>query len=146
MSAAEATDKLASLVDAPAVGTPLPFDDVSLPESVEADPSPSHLDAAETGVTAGITAIADYGSVVLAERGGLVEAVSLYADLHIVVVAASDVMASMGEAIQTVGDEVRDGLTSAIVATGPSATADMGELVTGAHGPITVHVVLLTDR
>lgn len=34
----------------------------------------------------------------------------------------------------------------AILATGPSATADMGALVQGVHGPRTVHVVLVEDR
>ncbi|TKX83368.1 hypothetical protein EXE43_24625, partial [Halorubrum sp. SS5] len=32
-----------------------------------------------------------------------------------------------------------------VFATGPSATADMGGLVHGAHGPKEVHVVLLRE-
>jgi len=32
------------------------------------------------------------------------------------------------------------------LATGPSATADMGALVRGAHGPERVHVLLIDDR
>jgi L-lactate dehydrogenase complex protein LldG len=32
-----------------------------------------------------------------------------------------------------------------VLATGPSATADMGELVLGAHGPESVHVVILDE-
>ncbi|MFB6362014.1 MAG: LUD domain-containing protein, partial [Halobacteriales archaeon] len=37
------------------------------------------------------------------------------------------------------------GRRSAVLTTGPSATADMGELVTGVHGPGDVHVVAVTD-
>jgi len=39
----------------------------------------------------------------------------------------------------------RDG-DDVILATGPSATADMGDLVLGAHGPRAVHALLLEDR
>ncbi|MFB6268738.1 MAG: lactate utilization protein C, partial [Halobacterium sp.] len=34
----------------------------------------------------------------------------------------------------------------AVLATGASATADMGEIVTGVHGPQSVHAVVITDR
>ena len=39
-----------------------------------------------------------------------------------------------------------EGNKSVVLATGPSATADMGTLVHGVHGPKDVHVVLVTDR
>lgn len=143
--AQEATDHLEDLLVEPAVGSPIPLADVVLPDSVTRDPAPSDLEAA-TGITPAGPAIAEYGSVVIAgdDDGG--EPVSLFAETHIAVVAASDVVASMGEAVSVLGPRVRDGLRSVVVATGPSATADMGELVYGAHGPVAVHVMLVTDR
>jgi L-lactate dehydrogenase complex protein LldG len=146
---------VADAVEPPAVGTELPFEGVSLAETdVTADPTPAQLDAATTGVTAAAFAIADYGSVVLRPDESGTEPVALYPERHVAVLAASDLVADMPAAFdllaETVGDDAggdADGTGGdAIIATGPSATADMGALVTGAHGPKTVHVVVLEDE
>ena len=133
-------------LDAPAVGSPLPFEDVSLPDTVDTDPTVEALEAAKTGVTAAGYGIADYGSVVIQGGTDGEEPVSLYADEHVAVVAASDVLPDMGAAFDRLAADIRDGTGQAIIATGPSATADMGALVKGAHGPIDVTVVALEDR
>lgn len=126
------------------VGTPLPFASVSLPGWVDDEPTPATLEAATTGVTAASLGVADYGSVVLpgTPEGG--EPVSLFQDLHVAVLRRSDLVGEMRTAIERLGPQLREG-HSAIVATGPSATADMGALVKGAHGPKDVHVLLLED-
>lgn len=144
--AADIEEFIEEAADEPVVGAQLPFEGVSLPDNVESNPTLSELEAAQTGVTSAHLAIAEYGSVVIGERGNESERTSLFVDTHIAVVAASDVVPSMADAIGHLGDAVRDGLSSAIIATGPSATADMGELVKGAHGPKSVHVVLITDK
>jgi len=136
---------LAPLLDAPAVGAPLPFEDVSLPDAVETEPTVADLEAAETGVTAAGYGIADYGSVVIQGGADGEEPVSLYADEHVAVVAASDVLPDMDAAFDRLAEDIRGGTGQAIIATGPSATADMGALVKGAHGPMDVTVVLLED-
>lgn len=133
-------------LDAPAVGTPLPFEDVSLPESVDTDLTVEGLEAAKTGITAAGYGIADYGSVVIQGDESGEEPVSLYADEHIAVVAASDVLPDMSAAFDRLAADIRSGTGQAVIATGPSATADMGALVKGAHGPIDVTVVVLEDR
>jgi L-lactate dehydrogenase complex protein LldG len=51
----------------------------------------------------------------------------------------------MPEAFSWLGERIREDRGSAVVATGPSATADMGALVRGAHGPKEVHVVILDE-
>jgi L-lactate dehydrogenase complex protein LldG len=51
----------------------------------------------------------------------------------------------MRDLFAALGPRCREDGTDVIVATGPSATADMGALVTGAHGPKAVHAVLV-DR
>lgn len=126
----------------PTVGAPLPFDDAALPSWVETDPTPADLEEASTGATAATFAVADYGSVVLESTPGGVEPASLFPDRHVAVVRAADVVGGMDEAFERLGPRLRQG-ASAVLATGPSATADMGDLVVGAHGPTVVHVVIL---
>lgn len=143
VDADEATTKIADLVDTPAVGVPLPDAwGIDLPDTVGTDPTPADLDAAATGVTAASLAVADYGTVVLESDAAGSEAVSLFPERHVAVVRTEDVVPGMREAIGLLGDRLRDG-ASAVLATGPSATADMGELVIGAHGPREVDVVLV---
>lgn len=139
------TDVLEEVATIPAVGTPLPFD-VSLPEWVNTAPTPHELDEATTGITAAGLGIADYGSVVLPSTPEGTEPVSLFPDLHVAVLRTEDVVPGMTDAFAYLGEQFRDGEhASAIIATGPSATADMGELVKGAHGPKDVHVVMLDE-
>ncbi|MFC4552918.1 MULTISPECIES: LUD domain-containing protein [Halorussus] len=136
---------VSELLEPPAVGAPLPFDGVSLPESVETNPTAADLEAAATGVTPVRFAVADYGSVAVESTAAGEEAASLFPARHVAVLAAGDVVADMPAGIERLGDVVRAG-GDAVLATGPSATADMGELVLGAHGPREVCVVVLEDR
>ena len=135
---------LEEAVREPAVGTPLPFESVALPEWVDDAPTPATLEAARTGITAASMGIADYGSVVLPGTPAGAEQVSLFPDLHVAVLRETDLVRDMTTAISRLGPRLRDG-ESAIVATGPSATADMGALVRGVHGPGAVHVIFLED-
>ena len=139
-------DILSDVVRTPAVGVPLPFEGVDLPESVTTDPTPTELAAAATGVTPAGLGVADYGSVLVQSHPDGTEPVSLYPDLHVAVLGADDVVPGMPEAFEWFGNEVRAGRESAIIATGPSATADMGALVRGVHGPTEVHVVLVDEN
>lgn len=140
-----ATDALAAASEPPTIATPLPWDDVHLPESATTDPTPAECEAARTGITRADAAIAEYGSLVLPATADGLEPVSLFPDRHVAVLRESDVVPDMATAIDELGPRLRDG-ESAILASGPSATADMGDLVIGAHGPAEVHVVLLGGR
>jgi L-lactate dehydrogenase complex protein LldG len=140
-------DELADIVESPAVGIALPFEGASLPSDVVTDPTTAELEDATTGVTAAGFAVAEYGSVVVRPTAEGEEPVSLFVDRHVAVVAESDVVPDMAAGIERLAEVAAgDGPRDAIVATGPSATADMGELVKGAHGPKAVDVVLLEDR
>jgi L-lactate dehydrogenase complex protein LldG len=143
VSAASATDAIAAAVEHPAVGAPLPWEGVDLPDGVTTDPTPAELDAATTGVTAADFAVADYGSVFLPETPGGAEPVSLFPDLHVVVLREQDILPDMKAAFDRLGDRLRERRESGILATGPSATADMGALVQGAHGPEAVQGVVI---
>lgn len=145
-----AADLVAAVRDAvvePAVGAALPWDDLTLDgTAVNRDPTPADLTAAETGVTAAGAAIADEGTVVVQGRPGGDEPASLYPPRHVALVRASDIVGTVPEAIEWLADEFAAGRRNAVFATGASATADMGELVVGVHGPGEVHVVTVTDR
>jgi len=136
------SDTLAAFPE-PIVGAPLPFEGISLPHSITRADDRSTVKAAATGVTAGTLAIADYGSVLIESTPPEAELVSLYADTHVAVVRESDIVDSMTEALAELGPRLREEKGNAIVATGPSATADMGALVEGVHGPGEVHVVIV---
>lgn len=138
-------DAVEDAVEPPVVGAPLPFDGLSLPASVPTDPTPAALDAARTGVTAAMLGVADYGSVALASTPDGTEPVALFPERHVVVLRAADVVPGMREALAELGERAREDARSHVLATGPSATADMGGLVYGAHGPEEVHLVLVGD-
>lgn len=139
---------LTELIHEPAVGVALD-ESLSLPESVRRDPTPADLREAKTGITMASLAIADYGSLVLESTPEGAEQVSLFPDLHVAVLYESDIVGNMEEAFSWLGPRLREegeNGKSAILATGPSATADMGALVRGAHGPKEVHVVIVVDE
>lgn len=137
---------VAAIAEPPIVGVGLPFEGVGL-DGVEArPPTADALRTARTGVTAARLAVADYGSIVIESWGDATEAASLFPPLHVAVLCASDVVPNMAAAFDHLSRHIQDGCTHAVLATGPSATADMGALVRGAHGPERVHVVLIDDR
>jgi L-lactate dehydrogenase complex protein LldG len=136
---------LDGVVRDPAVGVPLPFEGATYPDRVTVDPTPAALERARTGVTPATLGVANYGSVFLSDAGDGVEPVGLYPELHVVVVRAADVVPDLPAAMARFGESARDRAVDAVVATGPSATADMGDLVLGAHGPEAVHVVVLDE-
>lgn len=137
------TNAIDSVIDPPAVGTPLPFEGVSLPEEVTADPTVGELQEAQTGVTPAAGAIASYGSLILRTDEYGSEPVSLFNDLHVVVLKEDDILPDIKATFEWLGEELRETRDSAVLATGPSATADMGALVQGAHGPKAVEVLVV---
>ncbi|WP_181686468.1 LUD domain-containing protein [Halorhabdus salina] len=134
---------LTALIESPAVGVELPIDGVTLPERVETNPDPTAIRTATTGVTPATLAIADYGSVVLESDPNGSELMSLFSGTHVVVIEESDIVGSMAEAFEALGPHLREERGDAIVATGASATSDMGALVRGVHGPKHVHIVII---
>ncbi|MDZ5811218.1 LUD domain-containing protein [Halorubrum sp. AD140] len=116
---------------------------VSLPDRVETDPTTADLRAAHTGVTRASLGVAEYGSVAIEADSAGTEPISLFVDRHVVVLHEADLVPDMPDAFEWLGPRAREESVDVVFATGPSATADMGGLVHGAHGPKEVHVVLL---
>ena len=141
----ELAGTLDRVVRTPAVGVPVGTDSGSLPDIVEMEPTINDVRAARTGVTPAALGIAEYGSVVLEADPFGSEIASVFPELHVAVLHESDVVGEMREAFEWLGPRLREKRSSEIIATGPSATADMGGLVRGAHGPEEVHVILVAD-
>ena len=140
---AELQTAITSRLTPPAVATPSSLlGDILQGTSIRVDPTGQELREANTGITTARAIVAETGSVVLTDHsagGGLV---SVFVEHHIVVAPASSVVDTVREGLAVVSECGGSG----IIATGPSATADMGELVHGAHGPETVHVIVVEDR
>lgn len=145
--AAEFPETIGEHVVDPAVGAPLPFEGVSYEDTpVEGLESADDLRAMHTGVTAAGMGVADYGTITVRSTAGADELVSLYPERHVAVLAESDVVPDMAAAFERLSGEFAAGDRTQVLATGPSATADMGSLVEGVHGPRDVRVLLLGDR
>lgn len=144
---ADFQEKLTEAVTEPAVGTPLPFEGITLEDTtVTVPPTPGELQAATTGVTPASGGIAAYGSVVVESRPAGDELVALYPERHVVVLRESDLVAGVDDTTDRLREQFTAGRDSAVLATGVSATADMGATIEGVHGPRDVHVLVLTDQ
>lgn len=144
--AADLAGALADAVEPPAVGVPLPFDGALAEADVTLDPTPAEIQAARTGVTPASFGIAEHGTFFLESDRAGTEPVSLYPERHVGVVAASDVVPDVAAAFDRLEGVFADGGASGILATGASATADMGAMVEGVHGPGEVHAVVVRNR
>ncbi|MFB6120752.1 MAG: LUD domain-containing protein [Halobacteriaceae archaeon] len=135
---------LADAIETPAVGASLPFPRLSLSDhAITVDPGPAELRAATTGVTGSPLGIASLGTVAVASRPAGDELVALLPEYHVVVLRTADIRVDLESAFDWLTDEFAAGHDSMVLATGPSATGDMGALVQGVHGPERVHAIIV---
>jgi L-lactate dehydrogenase complex protein LldG len=109
-----------------------------------ATPRPE-LFAADVGISAVQFLVAETGTLVLASGAGQPRSLSLLPPVHVAVAERSQVLPDLFDLFARLPP---GGLPSALtLVTGPSKTGDIElRLVTGVHGPGTVHVVLIDDR
>ena len=119
------------------------FGEFAADPRVRADATPDEMVNSAAGVTEAFAAVASTGSVcidVSFERTGIV---SLMAPLQVAVVAAESIVPQPRDLFRA---DVLDGRglkRDFVFVTGPSATADMGPLVRGVHGPHKLHIIVL---
>ena len=110
---------------------------------VIAKPSDEQLATAEVGITEAFAGVATTGSVCVALGRPLAAATSLLMPLHIALLSVERIVERPRNLFDPEclrGEALRRNL---VFITGPSATADMGPLVLGVHGPHRLHVLLL---
>lgn len=105
--------------------------------------SKSELAAADVGITDTFAGIARTGTICVAIDPDHTGFISLLARMHIAVLNAEDIVEAPREIFRRdrVGGKGLD--RNFVFVTGPSATADMGPLVRGVHGPHRLHVIVL---
>lgn len=103
----------------------------------------AELDAADAVLTTATSAIAESGTLVLDGAPGQGRrALTLLPDLHVCVVRAADVVATVADALAVLGD--RAGRAPITFVSGPSATSDIElDRVEGVHGPRRLEVLLV---
>lgn len=110
---------------------------------VVSDPDSDQLVHSAAGVTEAFAGVARTGTVcvdVSYQRTGMV---SLLAPLYIAVLAAENIVPRPRDLFSP---DVLEGMgltRDFVFITGPSATADMGPLVRGVHGPHRQHIIIL---
>jgi L-lactate dehydrogenase complex protein LldG len=119
------------------------FSEFAADSRVVANPTPDQMVHSAVGVTEAFAGVASTGSVcvdVSYERTGMV---SLLAPLQIAVVAAETIVPKPRDLFRA---DILDGKglrRDFVFVTGPSATADMGPLVRGVHGPHKLHIIVV---
>lgn len=106
-------------------------------------------ESAHLGISGVSAVIAGHGSLVLGEDQGNVRLVSNLPPVHVAVVAPTQIVPSLDDAVmllryQAINSYGRDIQTYLSIISGPSRTADIEfKLVMGVHGPRELHVVFL---
>jgi L-lactate dehydrogenase complex protein LldG len=106
-------------------------------------PTDEQLSTAPIGVSDTFAGVASTGSVCIAMGPPLVAAASLLMPLHIAILSADRIVARPRDLFNPAyldGEGLRRNL---VFVTGPSATADMGPLVRGVHGPHRLQILVL---
>jgi L-lactate utilization protein LutC len=108
--------------------------------------TPASAAAAGLGITSAAAAVAATGSVVLDSRRAGGRVASLLPSVHLCVVPVSRLCATPADVLRRLGSRAEALPPSLVVVTGPSRTGDIEQLLTlGAHGPTSLHVVLVTN-
>jgi L-lactate dehydrogenase complex protein LldG len=119
------------------------FADFARDPRVKTDPTPDEMVNSPAGVTEAFAGVARTGSVCVDVGFQKTGMVSLLAPLHIAVVASETIVPQPRDLFR---EDVLGGKGMArnfVFITGPSATADMGPLVRGVHGPHRQHIIVL---
>jgi L-lactate dehydrogenase complex protein LldG len=119
------------------------FADFARDPRVKTDPTPDEMVNSPAGVTEAFAGVARTGSVCVDVGYRKTGMASLLAPLHIVVVASETIVPQPRDLFR---EDVLGGKGLArnfVFITGPSATADMGPLVRGVHGPHRLHILVL---
>ncbi|MFO7447925.1 MAG: LUD domain-containing protein [Ignavibacteriaceae bacterium] len=109
-------------------------------------PNANQLAFADAGITDAFAGVAQTGSICITITSGFSTYVSLLPRKHIVVLDSKNIVERPRDIFNLPISNKSVEQTGWIFISGPSATADMGELVKGVHGPDKLHIILLVDK
>ena len=102
----------------------------------------------DVGITDVEAALAETGSIIISSGANLSRGSYLAPPLHIALVRTSQILADLIDYFSPTSNPLDQMSQSAtVLISGPSKTADIeGILITGVHGPGSVHVVIINDQ
>ena len=106
-------------------------------------PTDDQLASADAGITEAFAGVARTGSICVAMGGGMRAPASLLMPLHVALLPAERIVFRPRELFEPKGIGAEALRRNLIFVTGPSATADMGPLVRGVHGPHRLHILVV---
>lgn len=102
--------------------------------------------AGGAGVVLAKGAVAETGSIVLADDALAPRLLSMLADVCVALLRVSDIVPSLDEAGVLLAELERDGHRYVSLVTGPSRTADIERVLTiGVQGPKALHIIVLME-
>lgn len=110
------------------------------------EPTKEQLSNVRCGVTDAFGAVAATGSVCVTVSKGLTSPLSMLTRKHIVVLDSKTIVKRPRDVLSDKYLEGKGMNRSFSFITGTSATADMGPLVRGVHGPGELHIIILSDN
>jgi len=143
---AEAVKKIAAARLAVAQTLDLPselFDELRKLPGVVTGRSKQELAGCDVGVTEAFAGVARTGSVCVAVDHDYSGVISLLARMHVAVLSAETITQRPGDLFNPQFLDGKAVQRNFVFITGPSATADMGPLVRGVHGPHLLHIIIL---
>ena len=111
--------------------------------TVDPDAPPTSLDDTHVCVARGLVGVCENGAVALPLESGALRAAPLLCEHLVLVLGVADLVSDLHAGFVRLLDRRPEG--SHIWISGPSKTADIEELVFGAHGPRTLTVVLVAE-
>ena len=107
-------------------------------------PSNEEITSIPFCITDSVGGIAESGSVIISAESGYAAYFTMLTKFHIVLLKASEIYERPRDIFNNKNSETENNKNFSIV-TGPSATADMGSLVRGVHGPEHLHIIIIEN-
>jgi len=139
----EATENEMVLLAQPDDLDPELFSIFKLNINVVIEPTKEQLATIKIGITDAFCAIASTGSICVSITKNLTSPASMLTRKHIVIVDSKTIIPKPRNIFSEKYLEGKGLKRSFSIITGPSATADMGPLVRGVHGPGKLHIIIV---
>jgi L-lactate dehydrogenase complex protein LldG len=111
--------------------------------NVITNPNESQMASVKIGITDAFAGIARTGSLCVTISKSLGGSISLYCREHIAILDANSIVPRPRDVFSKAYLNGKGTERNFVFITGPSATADMGPLVRGVHGPGKLHIIIL---